>query len=53
MKKKNKSEVKLTGSKKDGWYIHISDDQGYKEDFVLTHEELILIYNLITKKLKK
>lgn len=51
MKKKLESKVILKGNKKDGWYICISDNLGYKEDFALTHEELILLYEQIEKKI--
>lgn len=54
MKKKQlKSEIKLTGGKLNGWYIHVSDNHGYKEDFVLTTKELVMLKKLIDKKIKK
>lgn len=50
---KLKSKVELHGTKKRGYVIIISDNNGYKEDFSLTEEEIIMLYELLKEKLFK
>jgi len=47
-----KSKIKVSGSKKKGWIVEISDNCGYKEDFALTHEEVVKLRDLLVKKVK-
>lgn len=49
--KKLKSKVMLLGSKKRGWTINMSDNQGYEEDLSITHEEAVVLLGLLKKKL--
>ena len=51
MKNKNKSIVKLTGSKTAGWIIEISEDKLFHWDMALTNEEAILLRDLLNKKI--
>ena len=48
---KAKSKVKLTGSKKAGWIINISDNVGYKEDLAITDDEAHALLILLKQKL--
>lgn len=47
------SKVKITGSKKGGYILEVSDNLGFKWDVALTSEELILIYGAIREKVLK
>ena len=49
---KAKSKVKLTGSKKAGWIINISDNIGYIDDLAITNDEAKILLSLLKKKLK-
>lgn len=51
-KMKLKSKVKLTGSKKSGWIIGVCDNQGFKGDMAVTHEEIVILGKLIKRKIK-
>lgn len=48
---KLKSKVELKGSKKSGWIITISDNIGFNDDIAVTHEELVLLFALLKKRL--
>ena len=46
------SKVTLTGNKKAGWVIEVSDKKGnFKCDIAVTSEEAKMLLNLLEKKL--
>lgn len=46
------TKVKVTGNKRQGLVITISDAAGFKEDMPLTYEEGKLLRDLLIKKIK-
>jgi len=46
------SKVRLTGSKGSGWVIDISDNYNFQEDISITHEEAVILRDLLNKKIK-
>ena len=49
---KLKSEIALTGSKKYGWTITVSDNLGFSDDIAITQAEAIMLCELLKRKLK-
>lgn len=50
-KSKPTSQVKLKGSKKDGWTISVKAGR-YEDDIQLSHEEIQKLQTLLNKKIK-